>query len=380
MLTSYRNIAIEHILERVKTPSYVLDLDKVRSNIRKIKNSISYPNFQIHYAMFSNDNELLLQIIREEGAGILVLNESELQTALNSGFSKVQIHLTGGTFTRESLMRLLKYGININLDSLNQIELAGKISKGLEIGIRIRLCGNNYPDSGEGIASNDLEKILVITEKYKLKIIGVHTYIGTNTLDEKKYIDSALTLIDMAVKFKNLRYINLGGGFGIPYSSKDSCFNWTYFGKEITSVFDCINGNINNRIQLKIEPGRSIVGDAGYFVTRIIEIREDSTLIVDAPYTNFPRPFFYHKNHRVNCISNEAEKRKYSIRGCTINRSDYLSNPEFEGDCAMLPENIKAGDILYFSDAGAYSPVMQMDFLHNKKAPTFIISNGELIV
>jgi diaminopimelate decarboxylase len=324
--------------------------------------------------MFSNDNERLLRLIKKEGLGVLVLNENEIETAIKLGFSKEQIHLTGGTFTKERLVKLLSYGIDINLDSLAQLELVGQMAKCSEVGIRIRSYGKETKGAGEGISLQDLEKAKEIVDKYELRLVGIHTYVGTNILDEQKYFDATKTLISISSQFSSLRYINIGGGFGIPYSSKERSFNWNAFGKEISRMFEQIEGN---KIQLKMEPGRSIVGDAGYFVTKVIEKRDENTLIVDAPYTNFARPFVYHTNHRVKCIRKKGEDKKFLIRGCTINSADYLSSPHFDGDGAILPD-IQAGDILYFKDVGAYSPVMQMDFLHNEKAPTLLMLNGEI--
>lgn len=367
-------INLERIVQHVETPVYVLNLDGIKKNIEKIRSSIAYPNFQIHYAMFCNDNEELLRFIKNQGFGILVLNENELKTALGLGFSKEQTHLTGGTFTKERLVKLLGYGIDINLDSLAQLGLAGQIAGSAEVGIRIKLYGKETKGAGEGILLQELEEAKKTAEKYNLKIIGLQTYIGTNILDEQKYLETAHTLANIASEFPDLRYINIGGGFGIPYSSKDKIFNWETFGRQLSTIFEQIRGNQNSKIQLKIEPGRSIVGDAGYFITKVLELREDNTLVVDAPYTNFARPFVYHTNHRVSCINKSGEQKQFKIRGCSINSTDYLSSPEFEGDPAILPETISEGDLLCFRDVGAYSPVMQMDFLSYPKAKTLVIN------
>ena len=117
---------------------------------------------------------------------------------------------------------------------------------------------------------------------------------------------------------------------------------------------------------------------SGYFLTKIIEIRDKNTLVVDAPYTNFARPFVYHTNHRVTCLGKNDKSRQFRIRGCSINSNDYLSHPEFEGDKALLPQKIREGDVLCFSDVGAYSPVMQMDFLSYDKAQMILIENGKI--
>lgn len=373
------NENLEKIFCRVKTPSYVLDLDRIRSNILIIRNSISYQNVQIHYAMFSNDNEELLRLVKNIGLGILALNENEIELALRLGFSKEQINLTGGTFTKEKLAKLLSYGVDINLDSLAQLELAGQIARGSEVGMRIRLYDQETKGAGEGISLQDIEKTKEIAEKHKLRINGLQTYLGTNILDEQTYLNSAWLLTSVALQFPDLRYINIGGGFGIPYSSKDRHFNWDEFGKKISTVFEEVEVTGGKKIHLKMEPGRSIVGNAGYFITKVIEVRNENTLVVDASYANFARPFFYHTNHRLKCIGKKGTEKTFKIRGCTINNADYLSRPEFEGDAASLPQNIQEGDILCFRDAGAYSSVMQMDFLHHKKAPTLLINNGKLI-
>ena len=361
---------IELILSRVETPAYLLDLNRVKENVRKITSSVTYPNFQIHYAMFCNDNEGLLKFLKELGLGVLILNENEFKTASRLGFSKDKIHLTGGTFTKNGLERVLSYGVDVNVDSLRQLELVGEIRQPVDVGLRIKLFGNDVTGAGEGILPQDIKQAKKIAKKSNIGIIGLQTYIGTNTLDEQRYLDTIKSLVSLRDRFPNIRYLNVGGGFGIPYSFKDKSFNWKTFGEQASNLFEQMG---DRRIQFKMEPGRSIVGDAGYFLTRVIERRDDDTLVVDAPYTNFARPFVYHINHRVRCVGKDGAKKPFAIRGCSINSKDYLSHEEFTGDSAELPAGIQEGDILCFSDVGAYSPVMQMDFLHYDKAKTIII-------
>lgn len=361
---------LENTMLELETPVYVLDLNRVRENVRKIKYSISYPNFQIHYAMFCNDNEELLKLLKELGLGVLVLNEDEFEIASKLGFSKDRIHLTGGTFTKIRLERILSYGVDVNVDSLRQLKLVGEIRQPANVGLRIKLFGNEVIGAGEGILQQDTEKAKELAKQSNVGIMGLQTYIGTNTLNETRYIDSIRALINLRSRFPNIRYINVGGGFGIPYSSNDKSFDWKNFGEGSSYLFEQVG---DKQLQFKIEPGRSIVGDAGYFLTRVIERRSDNILVVDAPYTNFARPFIYHTNHRVRCIGKDSAKKSFVVRGCSINSKDYLSHGEFSGDSAELPVNTQEGDVLCFSDVGAYSCVMQMEFLHYKKARTICI-------
>ncbi len=364
---------LENVLSKLETPVYILDLNRVRKNVGKITSSVTYPNFQIHYAMFCNDTERLLKFLKGLGLGVLILNENEFETASRLGFSKDKIHLTGGTFSKNRLERVLSYGIDVNVDSLRQLELVGEIRQSTNVGLRIKLFSNDVVGAGEGILPQDIEQAKEIAKKSNIGIVGLQTYIGTNTLDEQRYLDTIKSLVSLRDRFPNIRYLNVGGGFGIPYSFKDRSFDWKTFGEQASNLFEQIG---DRRMQFKMEPGRSIVGDAGYFLTRVIEKRNDDTLVVDAPYTNFARPFVYHTNHRVRCIGKNGAKKPFAIRGCSINSKDYLSHREFTGDVAELPVSIQEGDVLCFSDVGAYSPVMQMDFLHYDRAKTICIENS----
>ncbi|MDD5700292.1 MAG: hypothetical protein PHH00_03850 [Candidatus Nanoarchaeia archaeon] len=361
-------VNFEEIIGKYGTPLYILDMGRVKDNLNMIRKNISYPNFGIHYAMFCNDNEDLLKFLKNEGIGVLALNENEVEKALKLGFLRDKIHITGGTFSEEQLRRLIGYKVDINFDSLNQLEMLGKIKSGLSAGIRVRIYGSDVRGASEGISINDINRAMEIARKYNIKITGIQTYIGTNTLDEQKYIDAAKILIEIARDFSDLKYINIGGGFGISYSSKDRQFSWELFGKEISRLFN----DLGKEIELKVEPGRSIAGNAGYFLTKVIETR-GGDVIVDAPFTIFPRPFIYHTNHRVFCLRKSSRMKIFRVRGCSINSNDFLSRAEFDGDAALLPEDIGKGDILYFSDVGAYSPVMQMDFLSYNKAKMILI-------
>ncbi len=357
--------------ERTGTPAYVFDRSKIIGNITRIKESLAYPNSKIHYAMFCNDDPQVLEIVKKQGLGVLVLNEREMKTAISAGFEPKSIHLTGGTFTESKLRRLLDYNVDINLDSVEQLELLGRIKQGCNAGIRIRVSDETVAGSGEGAHLNDTEKIMEVASKHDLTINGLQTYIGTNTLDEEKYVEAARILLKLAEEFPQIEYVNIGGGFGIPYSATDKPFSWQKFGAGVSRLFL----GLKRGIQLKLEPGRSIVGDAGYFLTSVIELRGRDTIVVDSPYTLFPRPFVYHTNHRVSLLGRETNARlkEFKIRGCSINSRDYLSHPDFEGDPARLPQDVAPGDILCFRDVGAYSPPMQMEFLHYERAPVILV-------
>ncbi|OGZ86202.1 MAG: hypothetical protein A2463_04985 [Candidatus Staskawiczbacteria bacterium RIFOXYC2_FULL_32_10] len=350
-------------LHRLRTPIYVLDLDKVDENLQVIRKAIGSVRSDLHYAMFSNDNPYLLEFLKEKGAGVLALGLGELRKARRYGFSNEKIHLTGGTFNSEQLDEISREGVDFNVDSLSQLE---KLSNS-QVGIRVRVSSREAVGVGEGVNLTDAKKVLEISSRQGNSLVGLHTYIGTNTIEHEKYLDAFSALIGFSLNFKDLRYINLGGGFGISYSEKGASFNWGKFGEGIKSLTK------NQRFVLKLEPGRSIVGNAGYFFTRVMEKRGEDTLIVDAPYTNFARPFVYHKNHRVEVVGKEGRDKIFKVRGCTINSNDFLSHPDFDGDPAYLPKNVAEGDILCFRDVGAYSPVMQMDFLGYRKAKTLVV-------
>ena len=179
----------------------------------------------------------------------------------------------------------------------------------------------------------------------------------------------------LAVKFPNLEYLDFGGGFGVD-EDNGSGFNFSKFGREVTKLMESISGRMHKKIKLILEPGRIIGGNAGFYITRVIDTKERNkkqVVILNSSIVQFPRPLFYGEKTRHpvfvfdqnGCYKN-TDSRASMIVGCsTYSRDIFINKINL---CQVEP-----GDFLIFGNAGSYCASSYTQFLGFEKPKELII-------
>ena len=381
------------LAEEYGTPLYVMDEDRIRDNYNRINQAFSsqYSNFKIFYACKANTNLAVMRILEEIGCGIDAKSPGEIYTSLLSGFSPDRILFTGNNTTNEELKFALESGVRINLDSISALERLAKLpgAEGREISFRVN------PKVGAGhhehcITGGYLSKFGVMEEEavnaYKraidlgFKPVGIHTHIGSGILDPEPFKVAVHTLMDTAglvcqetgVQFE---FIDFGGGMGIPYTPQESLLDINKFAKEIVALFKekMYKYDMGNPT-LCLEPGRYIVGDASYLLTRVNTIKQSYRKFagVDAGFNTLLRPTMYGSYHHIVSANNPLAEptQEIDIAGNICESGDLFARDR------SMPD-LEEGDLLAILNAGAYAFSMSSQYNSRPRPAEVLVKGGK---
>jgi len=394
-------IDVVKLARKLGTPVYIYNGDKIESNYREIYNSISYEPKQIHYAVMANNRAEILKLLLKLGSYLQVNSLKEYILARKIGFPNERISVTTTNISKEDMEKFIKYKALLNLDSIEEIEKYGKIiekfrRKGKEvnekIGIRVfvhvkatgkYITNKPYkPKARVGIKKQKFELVKKLSKKYKIQIIGIHGYLASNIVELNPHLKLAKYLIKCAKEFQNLEYINFGAGFGLPPKIKDKKFNWKKYGSSLTKLMKNLSKDIGRKINLKIEPGRSLVGDAGILLAKVTNIKDMDSwkeIGVDAGFGVFARPYIYNwkkGGYHPIVVANKLNQKRtelYTICANSVLQGDYL------GEDRKLPK-VEEGDIIAILNTGAYGSVMMSLFPGMRKPGEILIYRNKIKV
>src|SRR3989344_232692 len=212
--------------QKFGTPLYVYEADAIRKRYQELVKNIPYPKLAIHYACKANTNILILKLFHRLGAKIETVSKGEILLALKAGFKPKDILYTSTSIRRKEMQFVVKKKISINLDSLAQVEMYGKLNPNAKVGLRINQ-GIGAGHHGHVITGGPLSKFGIplahipqakkLAKKYGLTIVRIHQHIGSNILDRKIMLKAFDKLFETALEFSDLEALDFGCGFCIPY-------------------------------------------------------------------------------------------------------------------------------------------------------------------
>lgn len=384
---------VMELADEYGTPLYVVDEKRIRDNYKRLYHSFRnyYNNFQLFYAAKANTNLAVLRILEGEGSGVDAVSPGEIYTALLAGFSPDKILFTGNNVTDDELKFALSSGVRINLDSISALERLAQLpdSDGREISFRVN------PKVGAGhhehcITGGNLSKFGIMEEKavqaYEraldlgFKPVGIHTHIGSGILDPEPFKLAVQTLMDVAGRVHseagvNFEFIDFGGGLGIPYEPQEKTLDITKFSQEITNQFkEKLNQYDLGKPTMYLEPGRYLVGDACYLLTRVNTVKHSyrKFIGVDAGFNTLLRPTLYGAYHHIvvaDGVGAEATQI-IDIAGNICESGDLFARDR------PMPE-IEEGDLLAILDAGAYAFSMSSQYNSRPRPAEVLVLEGE---
>ena len=356
-------------LHNLKTPFYFYDTSLLHKTLESITKSAKRYNYNIHYAIKANANEKILKIISSYGLGADCVSGNEIKRALNCGFKNTQIVFAGVGKTDDEIKYALSQDIFcINCESLQEMEIinnfAVEIGKKQRIALRINpeveanthihiSTGTKYTKFG--LSQKDIEFIISNKDHYSnLMIEGIHFHVGSQITDLSVYVNlcSKANTINKRLLESGfeISHINFGGGLGINYEKP---VNQIPDFREYFSVFN--STFLNHKDQtIHFEPGRSITGQCGVLLTRVLFIKTNgntNTIIIDAGLTELLRPALYQASHKIVNLTSKAHETLYDVAGPICETSDYF------GRSVKLPET-QRGDLIAIFSVGAYGEVM----------------------
>lgn len=367
-------ISVEELLAQYGSPLYVMDQSVVIHQVEQLKQGFSRIPVQIHYAMKANYNPAVLRLFLQHGIGLDTVSPMEIQLALQIGFRPDQIVFTGNNASLQELLHCHDLGVTLNIGSLYSLEQFGQQRPGSEISIRINPgfgsghhahCITGGPQSKFGIYHDQLDQVEVIIQKHHLKLIGVHCHIGTGILSVEPMLEAVDLIFSRARRFENLKFIDIGGGFSIPYKPEEQALDIQALGQSVAQRYEAFAQEYGSRPQLKIEPGRYLVAAAGTLLTTVTNLKHTPKYAfvgVDSGFNHLIRPTMYGAYHRIlNASRPQGAQKDYVVTGNICESGDIFSKSKDSSIERELTE-VRVGDCLAILDVGAYGMSMSMEY------------------
>ncbi|MBT8401552.1 MAG: diaminopimelate decarboxylase, partial [Rhodothermia bacterium] len=312
------------------------------------------------------------------------VSPAELLLALRVGFPKDKILFSANNMTDEEMSLALRAGVLLNVGELTRLEKLGKAQSGASVSLRINpQYGAGHHEhvvtagrrSKFGIPLDDLPAARKIADAHDLKIIGLHQHIGSGNLELSPYQKAVPVLFSNAGDFPDVRFVNIGGGLGVPYRPEDVPFDLEALDRLLEHQVGKFEQKYPGRsLEVWMEPGRFLTAEAGVLLVEVNTLKDSfgQTYVgTNSGMSHLIRPAIYGAYHGVVNVSNpRAPERPYHIVGNVCESSDFFAHDRHVAE-------IREGDVLAILDAGAYGMAMASEY-NLRPLPTeiFIDTDG----
>ena len=363
-------LSIKNILKTNRTPFYIYSENQITFNYLKFANTFKKTNPLICFAAKSNSNLNILRILSRLGAGADVVSGGELLKALKAGIKPNKIVFSGVGKTEEELkIAINKKILLINCESESEAKLVNnlgkKLKKKVSIGFRLnpnidakthKNISTGKADNKFGLSIKNFKIFLKTSKSYKnIKLDALSVHIGSQILSDAPFRKTLNVMSKLIKELKlNLKYVDLGGGFGINYTDKEKPINLSKYSKLVHNFSKKIN------CRIIFEPGRSIIGNTGLLVSKIQFIKKGTNknfIILDAGMNDFMRPALYEAFHKIIPIAKKSSKMRDKIE---------FVGPICESTCKFgvyknYPK-INENDFVAITNVGAYGSSLSSNY------------------
>ena len=384
---TFDNIDIQELGQTIQSPFYLYSENIIISNLGEYIDELKNVDSLVCYSVKANSNLSILSLLSKKGLGFDIVSGGELHRVIKAGGDTSKVVFSGVGKTDEEIEYALKNNIYcFNVESpgeLNRID-SKATTLGLKANISLRvnpeIDAKTHPyittglsENKFGISQDDILRTFKMINDFKsLNICGIDYHIGSQIVNLEPFTDSAkkvLSLIDELKKVNiNLSHVDLGGGLGIKYKDELLIKKRDYV-RSVVEVFK------NSNLKIIFEPGRSVVGDAGVLVTKVIEKKYNKNgkkfIIVDAGMNDLIRPPLYGAYHKISTVKkNNTSTDLFDIVGPVCETADFF------GKDRRLVANI--GDLVVVEDAGAYGFVLSSNYNSRPRVAEYLISNNNV--
>ena len=353
--------------------AYVYHLDSVRAAASALAD---LPLDRVLYAIKANDHPLVLRAVVEQGLGLECVSLEEIEHALVAvpGLAPERVLFTPNFAPRYEYEEALRLGVNVTVDGLFPLEAWPQVFAGAPVVLRLD------PGSGRGhhrhvrtggakakfgISVDQLDRACAAVEAAGARVIGLHAHAGSGIRDVENWGRVGRFLLAQAARFPHVKFVDLGGGLGVPYRPDEERLDL----QALRQVIETLRSQRPD-LQFWIEPGRFLVANAGVLVAEVTQTKAKGEVNYAGLMTGMNsllRPALYGSHHEIHNLSRLDEKPSSVVQvvGPICETGDYL------GHDRRLPTT-KAGDILLIDGAGAYGAVMSSSY--NRRTPAAILT------
>ncbi|NLV17908.1 MAG: diaminopimelate decarboxylase [Bacteroidetes bacterium] len=352
----------------IKTPFYYYDLDILNSTLDILKEESANSGIKLHYALKANPNPRILKQIADYGLGADCVSWNEIDAALKAGIEPSEIVFAGVGKSDEEIENAVKADIFcFNCESIPEMEvineIASKQNRVTRIALRInplieahthKYITTGIEESKFGINTWELEDVVKkLKDLQFIQLIGIHFHVGSQITQMSVFQSLCSRINELQEWFSSrnapLRVINIGGGLGIDYENPENQPKFKEYFSLVKKFIQLKPGQ-----ELHFEPGRSVVGQCGSLISRVLYVKPGSNTlfaVLDAGMTDLIRPALYQAYHKIENLTSDGKKLRYDVVGPICESSDTF------GKSVYLPETHR-GDFIAIRSAGAYGEAM----------------------
>lgn len=381
------DVAITDIIAEHGTPAYIYSRATLERHWHAFDNAFGSHPHLICFAVKSNSNIALLNVMAKLGSGFDIVSQGELERVLAAGGEASKVVFSGVAKSHSEIERALDVGIRcFNVESIPELhrinEVAGKMGKIAPISLRVNpdVDAKTHPYISTGLKENKFGvSVQQAREVYRLaktlpnvKITGMDCHIGSQLTELQPFLDATDRLIVLMEQLKEdgieLHHLDLGGGLGVPYNGEEP--------PHPTEYTEALLAKLKNypNLEIILEPGRAISANAGILVTKVeyLKLNEDRNFaIVDTGMNDMIRPALYEAYMQITEVNQSLDREKvtYDVVGPICETSDFLG----KGRELAIAE----GDLIAMRSAGAYGATMSSTYNSRPQAVEILVDGAK---
>ncbi len=382
------DVEVERIAMQAGTPLYVYSASAIRARFREYDEALSGAPHRVCYAVKANGNLSVLRLLAEAGAGFDIVSGGELFRVARAGGDLNGVVFAGVGKKRDEIEQALEAGIHsFNCESEAEIALidalAVRMGKQASVAIRVNpdVDAATHPYISTGLKEHkfgiDIGQVEQVYERARgfagVRMEGVACHIGSQLLDTSPLLEAARRLVDLVERLRargfEIKYLDLGGGIGVPYEPGDARPDVAGF---LAAIRDLVK---DHRLTLLFEPGRSIVAEAGALVTRLLYRKPGlgkEFMVVDAAMTELIRPALYGAYHEIVPLRTSRVPGRVTadVVGPVCESADFLAKDR------ELPQ-VLPGEFMAVMTAGAYGWVASSNYNARPRAAEVLVDGDQ---
>ncbi len=376
-------VPLRAIASTAGTPVYVYSSRAIRDNYRAYRNSLAGVPHEIHYSVKANSSLAVLALLASEGAGFDIVSGGELYKVLRAGGAPAKVVYSGVGKTRDEIKYALEERIaTFHCESLQELDvlkhLAREMGLAPTVGLRVNpnIDAKTHPyiatglsEHKFGIALHEAESIYRDAKEWApLQFTSLSCHIGSQVFDTHVFGEALRQMLGLATRLGDagvaIRTIDLGGGLGVGYEADQPSVSIRSYGRMLSEVLR------GTGCCLGLEPGRSIIGQAGTLLTQVLYRKlapKKTFVVVDGAMNDLIRPALYRAHHEIVPVSrSDGPRTECDVVGPVCESGDFFATGRSLPPCA-------AGDLLAVATAGAYGFVQSSNYNSRPRAAEVLV-------
>lgn len=374
---------LEALANQFGTPLYIYEQESIENQYSKLTNAFKETKTRFFYACKALSNINILKFVQQTGAGLDTVSINEVKLGLRAGFTPDKILFTPNCVDFSELEEAKEFGVHINIDNMSILEQFGnKYGNTYPIMVRLNphiMAGGNikistgHIDSKFGISIHQLRHIERVVKTTNLNVEGLHMHTGSEIKDINVFLQGLEVMLDVSSHFPNIKYLDLGSGFKVPYAPGEKATDVDLLGAKMKEALTQYQSETGKELEIWFEPGKYLVSESGSFVVQVNVIKQTPATVfagVNSGFNHLIRPMFYESYHHIENISNpEGTERIYTVVGNLCETDTFCWD--------RVISEIREGDYLLFKNAGAYGFEMSSNFNSRLKPAEVLLTKGE---